>query len=160
MCPTSAPATAGLLVFCLACPTIPPIKHSIGRRATTTPFGQLLAALGAKADGEGCGGGHPFAENIIFKAFGLDIDHRLDRPAGEVHLADVVAANGGFRALIAKPDHYLTAYHADEHVAVQKEREPAEHLPLGDLAVDISDDAAHPVGQNLVVSHAITPFGR
>jgi hypothetical protein len=44
-------------------------------------------------------------------------------------------------------------------VAVQHERQSAEHLALGDLAVDDADDLADPGGEVFVVSHVIPAGG-
>src|SRR5262249_20193015 len=83
---------------------------------------------------------------------GLQEDHVLHRPSGEVHLPDMVKLKCSLGGLIADPDHELAAYDAGEHVPVQEEGKAAEHLAFGYLGVS-GHDFAGAVAEVLVVGH-------
>jgi hypothetical protein len=78
--------------------------------------------------------GDPGAEPALgLEAFGRDEDPALHRPAGHVEQPRVRAAQGVGGRIGADANHQLaTAGDADRHVAMQQERQHAEHRLLGD----------------------------
>ena len=76
----------------------------------------------------------------------------VTRSAGEVHLPDVVAFESTLRSLVPEPDYQLVAHDAGEHMPVEQERQPAEHLALGHVSV-AGYGIADVVGEVLLVSH-------
>jgi hypothetical protein len=88
------------------------------------------------------------------QAAGLDEDHALHRPPGEVHRPHMRLVQGAVCPIGPEPDHQGVPHHPAEHVTAEHERQAAEHLPLGHR-LTVRKDRPDPAGQVLVVSHAI-----
>jgi hypothetical protein len=64
------------------------------------------------------------------QAAGLDEDHALHRPPGEVHRPHMRLVQGTVSSFGPEPDHEAVPYHPAEHVPAKHECQPAEHLPV------------------------------
>ena len=89
---------------------------------------------------------------ILSNTCGSDVHHAPHRPPGKVHRACVRPRDGIVVGVRTQPDHEVVVDDADGHPIADHERDPSEHLLLGDV-VAVSEHSSDPLGQRFVVRH-------
>src|SRR6266567_751309 len=97
--------------------------------------------------------GNPSSKvSLLRRAAGGDADHALRNASREVHRSRSRTRQRIAIRISTRTDHEIVAHHADAHLAVEQEREAAEHLSLANV-VAATEYITHASREAFVIGH-------